>query len=232
MLKIVIILCAGLLTLYLSCSINVYSRILPLNVLSKREIQLTYRDLAPKFNYISLTVFVINYLIFIILLERYGISDILLANYIFVLGLTLITLMDLRYQIIADSVTLPLLWLGIVVALLGMLTISLEQSVTGAIVGYISVNLIRIMSRDGIGQGDAKLMACLGAWFGYHTVIAILVLSSMLASIYILLMRKKGKIALGPFITIPVLLIIILGLDIENILQVYIKCLSCFLDLC
>ena len=221
MLSWIIIILVGVLTLYLSCGINLYARIIPLGIISNKNIQLSFRDFFPKFNNTSIVVFVLNYIVFLINFERYGVSLVMVSYYLFFIGLTLIALMDIRYQIIADSVSLPLMWVGVILALVGVTDVTVEESIVGIIFGYGILTLSRIISRDGIGMGDAKLMACIGAWYGYSLVMFVFIISIIIAGGYMLLANRRDRVAFGPFIALPVFIAFVLGLDIEKIIHVH-----------
>src|SRR5690606_10059486 len=84
--------------------------------------------------------------------------------------LVLLSWLDMRTGLLPDSLTLPLAWAGLLVNLNGMLA-PLSEAVLGAVCGYLvlwSVNLAyrRLKGVDGMGYGDFKLTAALGAWFG------------------------------------------------------------------
>ncbi|KQN58117.1 A24 family peptidase [Erwinia sp. Leaf53] len=99
----------------------------------------------------------------------------------FLLALSLI---DRDHQMLPDALTLPLLWLGIVCQLAGWLPdITLEQSVTGAMAGYLSLWLLAtsyrlLRGKEALGMGDAKLLAALGAWLGWQPLPLLLLLAS------------------------------------------------------
>ncbi|TFL14031.1 prepilin peptidase [Pusillimonas caeni] len=99
-----------------------------------------------------------------------GIPWLTLASILLVTALILLSWVDIRTGLLPDSLTLPLGWLGLIVNLDGMLT-PLREAVLGAVFGYLilwSANLTyrRIKGIDGMGYGDFKLIAALGAWFG------------------------------------------------------------------
>lgn len=96
------------------------------------------------------------------------------AGIVLVCALLLLSWVDLKAGILPDAVTLPLLWLGLLANLNGMFS-PLQDAVLGAVLGYgllWTANLVyRLASgMDGIGQGDFKLTAALGAWFGVGMV--------------------------------------------------------------
>ncbi len=125
---------------------------------------------------------------------------------------TLITLtvIDLRTQLLPDSITLPLLWLGLALALVPTFA-NLHDAVIGAIAGYLSLwsifHLFRLITgKEGMGYGDFKLFAALGAWLGWQSLPMIILLSSVVGAtvgIGMIALRRQGKdvpIAFGPYL--------------------------------
>ncbi len=103
---------------------------------------------------------------------------------------TLIALafIDLDTQFLPDSLTLPLLWAGIASAAFGWIPVSLKDSVFGAMAGYLSLWLVFhayriIRGREGMGAGDFKLLAALGAWMGWLAIPSIILLSSAVGAV-------------------------------------------------
>lgn len=120
-------------------------------------------------------------------LYHYGISFAALMTAIFLWGLLTLTVIDINEQLLPDNITLPLLWLGLIANINHPFT-SLESAVTGAIAGYLflwSVYWIfkLITGKEGMGYGDFKLLAALGAWCGWQALPAIILLSSLMGSI-------------------------------------------------
>jgi len=102
--------------------------------------------------------------------------------------LVVLTFIDLEHKLLPDQLTLPLLWLGLVVNALGGLT-SLQEALWGAVAGYLVLWLIywgfRLATgRHGMGYGDFKLLAALGAWLGWQAL-PIIVLASSVAGIIV-----------------------------------------------
>ena len=123
-----------------------------------------------------------------------------------------LTLIDLDTQLLPDQLTLPLLWLGLLLNFFGIL-VSLEQAVLGAIAGYMSLWLIfhifkLLTKKEGMGFGDFKLFAAIGAWLGISALPATLMIASLSGSIIglsmILLKRHKRQvpIAFGPYLAL------------------------------
>jgi leader peptidase (prepilin peptidase)/N-methyltransferase len=105
------------------------------------------------------------------------------------LGFALLTLalIDLDTQMLPDSMTLPLLWLGLLFNLWGVFA-PLQDAVIGAMAGYLSLWSIYWLFRlatgkEGMGYGDFKLLAALGAWFGWTALPAIILLSSVVGAV-------------------------------------------------
>jgi leader peptidase (prepilin peptidase)/N-methyltransferase len=97
--------------------------------------------------------------------------------------LVAMALIDLDTKYLPDDLTYPLLWLGLLMAALGG-TIPLSTSVWGAIAGYVPLWLIAtgfalLMKRQGMGGGDLKLLAALGAWLGWQAILPIILIASL-----------------------------------------------------
>lgn len=106
--------------------------------------------------------------------------------FIFLSALILLALIDFFNKYLPDIITLPMMWLGIFVQLFPTIkTIGLEGSIIGVFIGYLSlffINIIYFLFRkiNGVGYGDIKLMAMLGAWFGPYPLPMILFFASLL----------------------------------------------------
>jgi leader peptidase (prepilin peptidase)/N-methyltransferase len=122
----------------------------------------------------------------------------------FLLALAVI---DLEYLLLPDNLTQPLLWLGLLCNISGIFT-SLDTAVAGAIIGYLilwgTFHIYKWFSgRDGIGYGDFKLLAAIGAWLGCFSIPAILVIASLCALIIRLLFfrtHSQHYFAFGPYL--------------------------------
>lgn len=108
----------------------------------------------------------------------------LLAAWLLGWILLALTVIDVKYRLLPDLLTLTLLWLGLFFQLCGWLPhVSLQQSVSGAVVGYLLLWLLASLYRilrgnEGLGGGDAKLLAALGAWLGWQALPLLLLLAS------------------------------------------------------
>jgi leader peptidase (prepilin peptidase)/N-methyltransferase len=121
-------------------------------------------------------------------------------------------LIDFDTQFLPDSLNYPLLWLGLIGAAMGWTGVALSAAVWGAVFGYLSLWLVyhgyRLATgKEGMGYGDFKLLAALGAWLGADYLIAIVLVSSLVGAVIGLALRVVGKlahkdipIAFGPFL--------------------------------
>ncbi len=109
------------------------------------------------------------------------------AALVFTWALLALTLIDLETQLLPDVITLPLLWLGLLVNLNGLF-VPLSQAVIGAAAGYLSLwfvyHAFRLLTgKEGMGYGDFKLLAALGAWFGWQLLPLTILLSSLVGAV-------------------------------------------------
>ena len=116
--------------------------------------------------------------------------------YPFVMSLAAVTIIDWRHRIIPDSISLPFIILGILYALLGD-ELGVVDSVLGAVAGGGILYIIgfiysRIKKIEGIGGGDIKLMAMVGAFLGIKLVLLVILIASFAGTIYSLFLIRKG----------------------------------------
>ncbi len=143
---------------------------------------------------------------------QYGYSYTALFAFIFIFALIALTFIDFDTQLLPDDITLPLLWLGILFNLNGGFT-DLKSAVIGAMLGYLILWgvywLFKLVTgKEGMGYGDFKLLAAIGAWFGWQLLPAVILLSSVagaLIGIGLILFKGKGRstaIPFGPFLAL------------------------------
>jgi len=137
--------------------------------------------------------------------------------------LVAMALIDMDTTYLPDDLTLPLLWGGLVVAALGG-TIPLSTAVWGAVAGYVPLWLTAkgfevLMHRQGMGAGDLKLLAALGAWLGWQAVLPIILMASVVGlcvNVPRALLGRHGRwkqYPFGPFLAGGGLLVIFVGVD-------------------
>ncbi len=123
-----------------------------------------------------------------------------------------LTMIDADTRLLPDDLTLPLVWAGLVVNLWGLFT-PLANAVIGAVAGYLTLWMIYwlfklIRGKEGMGYGDFKLLAALGAWLGWKMLPLIVLLSSVVGAVIgLALIAIKGRahdvpIPFGPFLAI------------------------------
>jgi leader peptidase (prepilin peptidase)/N-methyltransferase len=162
------------------------------------------------------------------LFMKFGPSLNFIYYFSFVAALIVITVIDLHYQIIPDVISLP----GIGIGLLGSLVISpinFWPSLIGIISGGGSLFLVAtvyqwLFKREGMGGGDVKLLAMIGAFLGWKAVILTILLSSLIGSVVgIMIMVLKGKdfkyaIPFGPFLSLGAVIALFYG---ESLIRWY-----------
>jgi leader peptidase (prepilin peptidase)/N-methyltransferase len=155
----------------------------------------------------------------------YGVS--LIFALIFTWALLAASAIDFDHQLLPDQIILPLLWLGIAFNLFFQGFTSLEASVIGAIAGYLSLWSFYwifklITGKEGMGHGDFKLLALLGAWLGWQALPTIILLSSLVGSvigiglILILGRDKNVPIPFGPFLAGAGWLTLLWGVELQQ----------------
>jgi leader peptidase (prepilin peptidase)/N-methyltransferase len=160
-----------------------------------------------------------------IVVANFGLSWLTLALLIFTWTLIVLTMIDLDRQLLPDDITLPLLWLGLIINSMGMLT-SLENAVWGALAGYLILWSIYwafklLTGKEGMGYGDFKLLAALGAWLGWQALPQIILLSSLVGAVVgISMIVLKGRdknvpIPFGPYLASAGFLALLWGDDIS-----------------
>ena len=162
------------------------------------------------------------------LVYQFGLSLLSFAFMLLVWSLLTIAIIDFIHQLIPDEITLPLIWLGLLFNATALETeVNLNQAVLGAILGYLSlwsVNWIfkMVRGKEGLGQGDFKLLASIGAWLGWQCLAATIILSSLtgaIVGIYMVTTLGKNKnhpIPFGPFLSAAAFIYIIWGPQINN----------------
>jgi leader peptidase (prepilin peptidase) / N-methyltransferase len=151
----------------------------------------------------------------------FGVSLQALAAMALCAALVALTGIDFDTQLLPDQLTLPLLWLGLLLNVGGLFA-RLPDAVIGAAAGYLVLWLVfwafkLATGRDGMGYGDFKLLAALGAWFGWQALPIILLLSSVVGAVVgigILVVQKKGRqtaIAFGPYLAMAGLITLFFG---------------------
>ena len=141
---------------------------------------------------------------------HFGFGLMALFAVIFTWALIALTLIDFDTQLLPDVITLPMMWLGILVNYHGLF-VSLQVSVIGAVVGYLSLWTVYwlfklVTGKEGMGYGDFKLLAMIGAWLGWPALPAVILLASVVGSIVglgLIVLRGHDRaqpIPFGPYL--------------------------------
>lgn len=141
---------------------------------------------------------------------EFGWSAQLLPALVLTWALIALTVIDLRTMLLPDDITLPLLWLGLLLAVVPVFA-GLQDAVIGAAAGYLSLwtifQLFKLLTgKEGMGYGDFKLFAAFGAWLGWQALPMIILLSSVVGAavgIGLVLAQRMGKevpVPFGPYL--------------------------------
>jgi leader peptidase (prepilin peptidase)/N-methyltransferase len=127
-------------------------------------------------------------------------------------GLLAMSMIDVDRQLLPDAIVLPLLWLGLIVNNFGLFT-DLSSALWGAVCGYLSLWLVfwlfkLVTGKEGMGYGDFKLLAMLGAWGGWQVLPLTVLLSSLVGAVLgVILLKVRDQatstpIPFGPYLAI------------------------------
>lgn len=142
----------------------------------------------------------------------FGITALGWSYALFIYLLLILTCIDKDHLLLPDQLTLPLVWLGLLASLF-ITPITPQSAIIGAVSGYLALWsvfwLFKLMTgKDGMGYGDFKLLAALGAWLGWQMLPLIILLSSLLGATYgvfILVLRRHQQgqpLPFGPFLAL------------------------------
>lgn len=143
-------------------------------------------------------------LLFALLAWRFGTQPTVLAWCAFVAVLLALSGIDWDTTLLPDSLTLPLLWAGLVAAALGW-TLPLSTAVWGAVFGYLSLWSVYWLfklttGKEGMGAGDFKLLAALGAWLGWQMLLPIVLGASLIGAAVGTTMKLSGALHEGRYV--------------------------------
>jgi leader peptidase (prepilin peptidase)/N-methyltransferase len=141
---------------------------------------------------------------------HFGLSWPTVFGWLLTWTLICLTFIDLDHQLLPDTLTLPVLWLGLLLSLFGIFA-DTQASLIGAVIGYFSLwsvyHLFKwVTGKEGMGYGDFKLFAMLGAWLGWQSLPLVILMSSLVGAIVgITLILVQGRdrnipIPFGPYL--------------------------------
>ena len=157
---------------------------------------------------------------------HFGVTVQAAAGLILTWALVALCFIDFDHQLLPDSIVLPLLWLGLAMSLIPVFTTP-SSAILGAIIGYLSFwsvfHLFKLLTgKEGMGHGDFKLMALLGAWFGWTLVPQLIIVSTFVGSIVgisLIVLKRSGRdttIPFGPYIALAGWLGMLWGSEINS----------------
>ena len=141
---------------------------------------------------------------------KFGPTWVALAGLVFTWTLIALAGIDFRTQLLPDQLTFPLLWLGLLLSLLPMF-VAAPSAIIGAAAGYLSLWsvywLFKLLTgKEGMGHGDFKLLAAMGAWMGLGCLLPVILLSSLIGTVVggtLMALKRHQRdvpIPFGPFI--------------------------------
>ncbi len=135
---------------------------------------------------------------------RFGAQPATLAWCAFAAVVLALALIDWDTTLLPDALTLPLLWGGLIVAALGW-TVPLASALWGAVAGYLALwsvsQVFRLATgKEGMGHGDFKLLAALGAWLGWPMLLPIILAASAIGAVVGLVMKASGQLREGRYV--------------------------------
>lgn len=168
-------------------------------------------------------------ILIVVVIAKFGLTPAGIACCLLTFGLVSATMIDYDHQLIPDSITLPLLWLGLIVNYFNTVT-GFPNAFWGAIAGYLVLwivfHIFRLVTgKEGMGYGDFKLLALMGAWMGWQSLPLVIILSSFCGAIFggllIAFGRDRAKpIPFGPWLSMAGYITLIWG---DQITTAYLK---------
>lgn len=160
----------------------------------------------------SICIMAISSFLIIVTTMHFGLNGRGISATIFTLSLLSLAIIDWQIQLLPDKITLPLLVLGLLFNFCGLFC-STEEALMGIILGYSSLWLFawifqQITGKVGMGHGDFKLLATLGAWLGWHVLPFVILFASVTGSIIgfgLIIFKKMDRqtpISFGPFLAL------------------------------
>jgi leader peptidase (prepilin peptidase)/N-methyltransferase len=174
--------------------------------------------ISPRYPLVELTTAVL----FAWCVWRWGATPTGLAWCGFSASIVALAMIDWDTTLLPDDITLPLLWAGLIIAALRWNTVTLPDALWGAVGGYLSLWLVYwsfklVTGKEGMGYGDFKLFAALGAWFGWTALVPIILMASVIGAIVGIALklnsslREGGYVPFGPFLAAAGLTAMIFG---------------------
>lgn len=163
-------------------------------------------SISPRYPLLEVTTAALS----VVLLWHFALGPALLGALLFTWALIALTMIDVDHQLLPDEITLPLLWAGLLFNSQAVY-VGLESAVLGAVFGYLILWSVYwlfklVTGKEGMGYGDFKLLAALGAWMGWESLHMIILMSSLVGAVVgiaLLIVKRQGKdvpIPFGPYL--------------------------------
>ena len=156
-----------------------------------------HESISMRYPFIELSTMVIWLIIFAI----YGVSYVSIFGVLFASSLIALACIDQKEGYLVDEITIPLIWAGLLLNCFDTI-VAAEQAILGAVLGYSSFFLLNqafklVRGRHGLGRGDMKLLAAVGAWLGWEVLPALVLIASLSGLIFYGVIRLKQHYALS-----------------------------------
>ena len=166
------------------------------------------QKISPRYPFVEALTAILSYIVAL----HFGPTLYTAWSLMLVWALIALAMIDFEHTILPDNITLPFLWVGLFANTFDVFT-SAKEAILGAIIGYLSLWIIfwvfKLLTRkEGMGYGDFKLLALLGAWLGWQALPLIILVASFLGSVVgisLILLKKKDRnsaVPFGPFLAI------------------------------
>jgi leader peptidase (prepilin peptidase) / N-methyltransferase len=166
------------------------------------------QNISRRYPFIELS----SSLLALVIAMHFGVTIHTLLAMAFTWSLLVLSVIDYDHQLLPDNITLPFLWLGIIANMFGIFT-DVYSSLLGVIFGYFTLWAVYmvfklITGKEGMGYGDFKLLAMIGAWLGWQSLPLIIIISSLLGSIIGICLiifksyTKSQPIPFGPYLAL------------------------------
>ena len=156
-----------------------------------------HKSINMRYPFVELLTMVIWLMVFSV----YGVSYMSVAGALFVSSLIALAGIDQKEGYLVDEITIPLIWAGLLLNCFDTI-VAADQAIIGAVLGYTSFLLLNYMfklvrGRHGLGQGDMKLLAAIGAWLGWEVLPALVLIASLSGLIFYCVIRMRQHYALS-----------------------------------
>jgi leader peptidase (prepilin peptidase)/N-methyltransferase len=160
--------------------------------------------------------------LFVYCIWRWGATPTGVAWCAFAAAIVALALIDWDTTLLPDSITQPLLWAGLIAAAMQWSGVPLSAALWGAVAGYLALWLVYwsfklVTGKEGMGFGDFKLYAALGAWFGWTALVPVILMASVIGAVIGITLkfssglREGGYVPFGPFLAAAGLTAMVFG---------------------